>query len=208
MRLPIALVISWAMVAAPAAAEPLDRLLSTPTIAPLPEGGGLVYRHRRADRNDAGGHAAFDRTIRVERQADKPGVVATLEGAAGRLAEFRGTTGNPIALVFIDSVVSRLSEASGANPFYLRTRISEAMGARRNERPVSASHGGTGVAAQEVTLRPFEGDEHAAELGVFAALELTFLLSDAVPGGFLALRAKTGEAPGDYFEEVSLHGTT
>jgi hypothetical protein len=82
------------------------------------------------------------------------------------------------------------------------------MQARRAERPVGASHGGARVAAQEVSLRPFEGDQHAAGLGVFAALELSFLLSDAVPGGFLSLRATAGEAPDSYFEEISLHGTT
>jgi hypothetical protein len=168
----------------------------------------LLYRHRRTDGQHVGGPAAFDRTIRVERQAGQAGVVASLEGAARQIAEFRGTTGNPIALVFIESVVSRLSEASGANPFYLRGRMKEAMQARRDERPVTASHAGTKVQAQEVTLRPFEGEEHASELGVFAALELTFLLSDAVPGGFLSLRATAGEAPGGYFEEISLHGTT
>jgi hypothetical protein len=197
------------MMAGPTAAEPLERLLSTPTAAPLPEGGALIYRHSRSDRHETGGLAEFERTIRVERNANRPGVVATLEGAArAQLAEFRGTTGNPIALVFIDSVVSRLSEASGSNPFYLRNRINEAMHARRAERPVSATHGGTAVPAQEVTLRPFEADRHAAELGVFAALELTLLLSDAVPGGFLALRATAGGAPKGYFEEISLHGAT
>jgi hypothetical protein len=204
MRFMIALVVPWAMLAATAAAEPLERLLSTPTTLPVPEDGGLVYRHRRVDGHEAGG--TFDRTIRLERH--KASVVAMQEGAALQLAEFRGTTGNPIALVFIESVVMRLSEASGASPFYLRARIKEAMQARRHERPVSARHGGAEVPAQEVTLRPFEGDEHAAELGRFAALELTFLLSDAVPGGFLALRATAAAAPGDYFEEISLHGTT
>ena len=208
MRLLIALFTAWLMIAGPAGAEPLERLLSTPTAAPLPEGGALIYRHSRTDRHETGGQSAFERAIRVERNANRPGVVATLEGATRQLAEFRGTTGNPIALVFIESVVSRLSEASGGNPFYLRNRINEAMHARRAERPVSATHGGTAVPAQEVTLRPFEADRHAAELGVFAALELTFLLSDAVPGGFLALRATAGEAPNGYFEEISLHGAT
>jgi hypothetical protein len=207
MRLMIALVVPWTMLAAPAGAEPLERLLSTPTTMPVPEAGRLVYRHRRADGHDGAGQAVFDRTIRLERQ-EASVVVATLEGPARQLAEFRGTTGNPIALVFIDSVVSRLCEASGASPFYLRARIKEAMQARRHERPVRVHHGGAQVPAQEVTLRPFEGDEHAAELGRFAALELTFLLSDAVPGGFLALRATAAAAPGDYFEEISLHGTT
>jgi hypothetical protein len=210
MRLLMALVLPCAMIAAPAAAEPLDRLLSTPGIAPLPEASALLYRHRRADRHDAGGEEAFERTIRLERHTQKTSVIATLDGGdtAHPLAEFRGTTGNPIALLFIESVVSRISQASASNPFYLRKRINEAMQGRRDERPVSAGHGGANVAAQEVTLRPFEGDQHAQGLGVFAALELTFLLSDAVPGGLVSLRATVGEAPGGYFEEIHLHGTS
>ena len=214
MRLPIAFTIAFtiagATLAAPAVAEPLDRLFSGPGIAQLPEGRTLLYRHRRADGHHTGGQRAFERTVRLARDTDKASVLATLEGdgAARPLAAFRGTTGNPIALLFVDSVVGRVSEASGGNPFYLRNRIKEAMQARSDGRPVSVRHGGAEVAGQEVTLRPFAGDPHADELGLLAALELTIVLSDSVPGGFVSLRTRAGAAPGGYLEEILLHGTT
>ena len=209
MRLLTALTVLWALMAALAAAEPLDRLFSTSGITQLPEGSALIYRHRRADGRPAGGEQATERTIRIERQAGKANVIASLEGGAAprQLATFRGTTGNPVALLFIDSVVARVSEASGANPFYLRNRIKEAMQERRHVRQASVRHGGSDLPAQEVTLRPFETDEHADELGIFAALELAFLLSDAVPGGFVSLRATAGEGTGGYMEEILLDGT-
>lgn len=208
MRILIALTILGAMAVAPAAAERLDRALSTPGTTQLPDGDALIYRHRRATGLDGGGQTAFEHAIRVERDADKAGVIVTLEsgGATRQLASFRGMTGNPILPVFLDSVVSLVSEAVGANPFYLRSRIKQGMRGRMRERPVGAGQGGSDMPAQEIALRPFEGDEHAEEFGVFAALELIFLLSDAAPGGFISLRASAGEATAAYREEIRLDG--
>jgi hypothetical protein len=208
MRLLIPLVLFMAMAVTPAAAEPLDRLLSTPAGKPLPQGGALAYRHRVGGQG-AVGREAVDRTLLIERLAGPSGVGATIEAgaAARRLAEFRGTTGNPIALIFIDFVVARLSEASGGNPFYLRKQIRKAMQFRRETRPVGASHRGANLPATEVALRPFEGDPHAEELGVFAGLELAFVLSDSAPGGFVSLRATAGAAPDGYVEEIVLDDT-
>jgi len=206
MRRLIALTILWALVAGPGAAEPLDRLLSTPGMMQLPDDAALIYRHRRAT-GHADGREAFERAVRLERHAGRASVIATLEGKdARRLAEFRGTAGNPIVLVFLDSVVSRISEASGASPFYLRRRIKEATAERAYERSVTATHAGSELPSREVVLRPLEGTEHVEELGVFATVELTFLLSDAVPGGFVSLRATAGEGAGSYFEEMQLDG--
>jgi hypothetical protein len=207
MRLLFALTIPLALVAPLAAAEPLDRLLSMPGIAQLPDGVALVYRHRRADGHP--GRGASERSIRLERHAGRASVVATLAGDGARpFAEFRGTTGNPIVLVFLDSVVSGISEAIGGNPFYLRRRIKEAARSSMNGQPVTATHGGSELPAQEIILRPFEGADPGDELGMFATLELTFLLSDAVPGRFLSLRATAGEGTGSYTEEMLLDGTT
>ena len=207
MRLLIALVISSAVLVAPAAAEPLDRLLSTSVMKQLSDGQTLTYRHRGAT-GLAGAQEAFEHTVRLERDADRTGVIVTLEGdgVARQLGSFRGVTGNPILLVFLDSVVGRISEAVGANPLYLRSRIRQAMRGHMRERPVGAKVGGSDLPAQEIAFRPFEADEHAAELGDFAALELAFILSDAVPGGFVSLRASAGEAAGDHSEEIRLDG--
>jgi hypothetical protein len=196
MRVLIALTLPCALAAAPAAAEPLERLLATPAITPLSQDAPLVYRHRRVT-----GDGNQERAIRLERHVARTSVVARLDGDDTRqLAEFRGTTGNPIALVFLDLVVSRISEATGGSPFYLRRRIREA--ARNDAGSRSAADGEPPT--QEFVLRPFEGGEHARALGAYAGLELTFRLSDAAQGRFVVLRATAG----DYAEEMLLDGAT
>ncbi len=50
-------------------------------------------------------------------------------------------------------------------------------------------HAGTPVAADRTTIRPFAEDPNRDRMGPFANLELSFLLSDAVPGRIAALEA-------------------
>jgi hypothetical protein len=204
----LALTMVWALLAPLATAEPLERMLSTPGMTQLPDGAALVYRHRRAIGYDTGERNASKRTVRIERHPGRASVTATLEGEGRRqTAEFRGTTGNPIVLVFLDSVVSRISEAAAANPFYLRRRIKEAARLQTESLP-AAGDAGSDLAVREIVLRPFEGSEEAEALGIFATLELTFRLSDAVPGRFVSLRATAGEGTTSYTEEMLLDGTT
>jgi hypothetical protein len=114
-------------------------------------------------------------------------------------------TGNPILMVFLESVVRTVSEATGGSPFYLRNRIKDAMRERMTEEPATAEFRGAELAAQRIDLRPFEEDRHAADLGAFAGLELSFLLAEAAPGTFLSLEASASGA--GYSEEIRLDAT-
>jgi hypothetical protein len=206
MRLPIATAMLAALVAAsPAGADPLSRLFGSPQLAALAQDRPLSYRRMVASTIE-GAAATVDEPVRLDRGGGGAHVEVTLgEGdTARRLPPFRGMTGNPILMVFLESVVGAASAASGGSPFYLRSRIKEAMRERMAETPVSVGLGGRTVPGHEISLRPFEGDPHAAELGAFADLRLSFVMAEAAPGTFVSLAATTGPGTPAFSEEIRL----
>lgn len=204
MRLSLAFAI-LAVSAAVAAAAPIDRLFSTPHLASLTADRPITYRHVRT--GGSGAVEALDEAITLERGADGAHVVVTINAEdQPRPTAFRGMTGNPILMVFLEDVVRTVSGATGGSPFYLRNRIKDAMRDRMTEESVAAEIAGQSVAAQRIALRPFEGDAHVAELGPFAGLELSFVLAEAAPGSFVSLAASTDDASA-YAEEIRLDAT-
>lgn len=206
MRLIGALLILAAAVVAPAEARPVDRLFTEPHLAMLEPGVALTYEHVRKIHAAEGRANGFEEAIRMERDAADAPVVVTmnLHSAPRRLDPFRGMTGNPVLMVFLESVVNVVSETTGGSPFYIRNRIREAMRERMTEQPLSVTHAGAEIAAWELEIRPFESDPNVQALGDFRQLRLTFTLSDAAPGAFLSLAASTEGEPVLYSEEIRL----
>lgn len=195
--------------ASPAMAEPVDRLFSQRQLALLEPGATVTYRHVRQIHAAGEARQGFDEVIRVDREAANAPVLVTMNATSTprQLDPFRGMTGNPVLMVFLESMVREVSAVTGGSPFYLRNRIREAMRERMTEHAIAVSHAGSEVAAWELKLRPFEIDPHVAELGAFANLRLSFILSDAVPGAFLSLAATTGGEQPVYSEEIRLDET-
>lgn len=194
-RLPmVALLV--ALQIAPAGAEPLERLFSTPHLAGVEAGHVISYRHVRASTVAGLARGAIDEAVLLERGDATSQTTVTLdpEGSSRQLAEFRGTTGNPILMVFLESTVRAMSEATDGSPFYLRNRIKEAMRERMSEEAMTATSGGAGLPAHMISLRPFEGDPNVERMGPFAALELRFVMAEDAPGMFLSLTATTEDA--------------
>lgn len=184
-------------------AGPLDRLFATPHLAMLSADQPLAYRHLRRSTVD-GTPADLDEVITLNLGADGAHVLVTMDAEGKpRPSAFRGMTGNPILMVFLESVVRTVGQATGGSPFYLRNRIKEAMRDGMGEETVKADLGGSELAAHRIELRPFENDRHARDLGRFADLELSFILAEAAPGTFLSLAAKAGDPPA-YSEEIRL----
>lgn len=192
--------------APPAVAAPLDWLFSTPHLATLTADHPISYRHVRTG-VPANPGADLDKAITLERGEDGTQIVVTMDAdGQKRPVSFRGMTGNPVLMVFLESVVRTISATTGANPLYLQNRIKDAMRERMTEETVTVDLDGEPVEAHRIELRPFRDDAHAAELGIFAGLDLAFVLSDAAPGSFLSLTASAPGTPA-YSEEVTLDET-
>ncbi|WP_146037966.1 hypothetical protein [Tabrizicola aquatica] len=120
------------------------------------------------------------------------------------LGEFSAEGGNPVVLVFLESVARNVAALTGGSPFYIRNRIKDAL--RSGGDPTSAREpfAGRVVAAQAFTLRPFTDDPNRGRMGDLADLTLRFVVSPTVPGHVLSLSADTSDPATGYHETIKL----
>lgn len=170
--------------------------------ADAPPGERVVFHHeRRTTADDPRLPAIADGAAEVAMAATEAGgrelrVRLTADGRSRPVPPFPADSGHPLLLVFLESCVRHMAEITGGSPFYIRNRMREALWASAATEPVQIAVDGATVAGERLVIRPFDGDPNAAAMGPFAALELRFVLSDAVPGGIALLEAETGPGAG------------
>lgn len=113
-----------------------------------------------------------------------------------RLEDFSGEAGNPLIIVFLESISTSVSRGTGGSPFYIRNRVKEAFRAGTEIVEALVSVGDKEVGGNSVTYMPFATEAQTERLGIFADLAVTFVLSDDVPGGILELRARSSGGAG------------
>lgn len=198
------LFLALALVAAPAmAASPLDLLFETPHMAATPSGRTLAYGQTVSLPGSERDGTERRIELTVEPPADGQPVVdmrIEQDGNPAGAERFTGVPGNPILMVFLESVVRSVHEATGGSVFYLRNRIKEAMRAGFAQETRTEN----GAEAQVLILRPFEHDKNRDKLGPWADLSLEFALAETAPGMFVRLTATAGGAETPYVEEIAL----
>ena len=136
-------------------------------------------------------------------------VEATLfaKGAAKQVGPIVASTFNPLLLIFFQRDVNQMSRGTGGSGHYFRNVIRHAMSVPGNyaEEAVSLEIGGKPVAAHRVSFTPFADDSHKDQMRGLAAKTYTITVSDAVPGGLVALETETAAAPGAPGEGPMLH---
>ncbi len=195
-----------------AASEATDLLFQDDQLADVASGATLRYDHRREVNLGADlppiEEGAVTLTFEEGEGGKRSALVRMSEGKRQRLLDpFPGRAGNPVLMVFLESSLRSMAKLTGGSPFYIRNRIKDALRAGGAVDQVEASLDGASVAAQEVRLRPFEDDPNRDRMGAFADLEISFVVSQAAPGGFLRFAAETPEdAEGQvaYREEMIL----
>lgn len=175
-----------------------DLVFRTGTLDGFEEGDSLLYRNTEEPEGD------WSR-LAVALIAGDGAVVQGLtdEGAVRPLGRFPAGVGNPIAMVFLERTVRIIAERSGGSPFYIRNRMRDALALPDAGDPATVEWNGAPVAATVVTLEPFRTDPNRDRLGVFADLTIRIVLSDAVPGWYHSLEART-PAGADGAYEASL----
>lgn len=200
----IALAVALMLGGAPAWAdtageETYDMVFRTGTLDAVPRDATLVYAK------------AVTNTLRPDTTEGEVGQVrlafdaadpaqAELRFAIGerfrRIGLFPAEVGNPVVMYFMETVIRDMAVTSGGSPFYIRNRMKEALLHSAEVSAVQAEFAGGTVAAQALTMRPFETDPNRARMGPFADLALTVTMSDEVPGWYQSLSA-TVPGPGD-----------
>lgn len=114
------------------------------------------------------------------------------------LGAFPASVGNPMIMYFYESVVRDMAEAAGGSPFYIRNRVKDALIQPTEVIEGTAEVNGAVVPTQTVVLHPFKDDPNGPRMMGFDKLELTVVMSDAVPGWYQSLSANVpgeGDVP-------------
>jgi len=186
-------------------------IFAADAFADLPAGARLGYDHERslspADPrlpDIAGGRAEI--TIEAVDGVRRLRLGLTANGATRPVPPFPADAGHPVLLVFLETMVRSMNTVTGGNAYYIRNRIREALWQGGTIAAETIQRGGVPVAAERTTIRPFAEDPNRDRMGPFARLELSFVLSDAVPGRIAALEARAGGDPAAFVERYVFTG--
>lgn len=125
--------------------------------------------------------------------------VLTRDGHSRTLDPFLSVQGNPVVIIFLEQVLQDLSRETGGSSQYLRNRLREGLGDGLTAETV---HGGT-----RLVMRPLVDDPNQAALGPYANLEVTFFVSDILPGMIGSMTAVAGPEDAPVFLEEVIYDT-
>ena len=185
------------LLATPVHAEEIyDLIFKQGTLSDVSE--GLVYDRETivasnpdyGQRNTGGVELGF--------APEEMAVLRFVQGEQHRnLGQFPATVGNPIIMYFVETVLRDVAHEAGGSPFYIRNRIKEALITPAPIEDTTVSFGDGEVAARQITFRPFEDDKNRDRMGVYGNLEMTFVMSEEVPGWYVSLAAVAPDGNGD-----------
>jgi hypothetical protein len=136
----------------------------------------------------------------LAQQADGTCCTAKAEflGGARRLSmpDVEGAQGNPVILYFLERDVREMNRLTKGQSSYFRKRIRMSIFRGATVRETTAAYAGKSVAAREISITPYVDDPLRARFEKLALKQYVFTLSDAVPGGVVAIRSRVGPPPG------------
>jgi hypothetical protein len=176
-------------------------------------GETIEYRHTRSGPDMPEFRSISNGTMLLALQSSDTGgrevLLKRLDGGQLRaVTPFPASAGNPLVMALLELSLRAMAQISGGSPFYLRNRNKESRAAGGVVTHSEISLDGKLTPAQAVTFQPFVNDKNAARMGSFSGLELKFVVSQDVPGGFASLSATTPERDGTrtYEETVEYTG--
>ncbi|MHA6264440.1 hypothetical protein ACXYMO_14645 [Arenibacterium sp. CAU 1754] len=113
------------------------------------------------------------------------------------LGSFPASVGNPIVMYFVETVVRDMAETAGGSPFYIRNRVKDALVQPAEIENLNMDYDGQTISATSVVMRPFSADPNKEQMKGFGDLEVTVVMSDAVPGWYHSLSARVPDGDSD-----------
>ena len=193
----------------------LDRVFDATQLDNVESGMALGFTHTRKS-------VAPDKVPAIEARDITVSVGDKAEGADGRtitvtmiegkrevtLDPFSDTGGNPVLVIFLESVAQAVAKSTGGSPFYIKNRIKDAFSRGTEMSPTELVRDGKPVEAVRVVYNPFALEKQKERLLSFAGFEMAFILSDGVPGGIVEMRALDDPKTKGFEEYLVLDGIT
>ena len=137
-------------------------------------------------------------TVALKAQPKSQCCTATTEFLGGtrriKLPEVEAATGNPVILHFLERDIREMQRLTKGQPNYFRKRIRMAVFQGAEISDVEVPYSGKMVAARQITISPYSDDPLRPRYEKFADKQYIFTLSNVVPGGVYAIRARVNGA--------------
>jgi hypothetical protein len=169
----------------------------------------LHYRYVKAGSMEPG----FEDRVTLELTARADGTCcaahAEFLSSTRRLAlpDIEAAVGNPVLLYFLERDIREMSRLTRGQQNYFRKRIRMAIYQAAELREAKLPYRGKNVAARQFIIAPYVDDPLRERFAKLAGKRYTFTLSDAVPGGVVAVATQVdaeGGAPPLWTEEMTL----
>ncbi|MCR5868846.1 hypothetical protein [Aquincola sp. J276] len=177
--------------AAGAITAPERALFVRPHLAGMKPGQTLQYGFRHAGTLEAG----FDDSVTIHLGPAAEGGCCSARGEflsgprSMVLPDLPSATSNPVILYFLERDVREMQRLTRGQQNHFRKRIRLALAERGQMREVTLRWRGQPVAGSEITVSPYLDDPNRMRFERFAGKHYSFVLSEAVPGGVVALRS-------------------
>lgn len=186
-----------------------DLVFSDGVLSNIPQDKTVTYEHLRIGPEGSEFNSIADGRVSLaivpsEIGGDEVVLEMLVGGQLRNRTPFPADAGNPIVMAFLESSLRSMAQITGGSPFYLRNRIKESLRSGGQVEPVEITIDGASVDAMKITFMPFLNDKNAARMGDFAKLELVFVVSENVPGGFILFSANTPETDGQRIYQESM----
>ncbi len=153
---------------------------------------GLTPPHTLHYVLEEGGHRK-PATIELSQPAGAPCCTAhasfPAEEGSAPLPDVEGARANPVVLSFLEREVRQLQQRTLGSSAHFRQRIRLALADDARLTPTTVGWMGAQVPATAVTITPFATDPYRARFDNEARTRYTFVVSKAVPGMIVQLRA-------------------
>lgn len=103
---------------------------------------------------------------------------------------FPASVGNPMIMVFYENTIRDMAESAGGSPFYIRSRVKDALVEPSEVIEGEAVVNGETVPVRTILMRPFAEDPNRDRMRGFGDLTLSVTVSEDVPGWYLSLVAE------------------
>lgn len=173
-------------------------LFMRPHLNGLQPGQSLQYGFRHAGSLEA----PFDDKVTIALGARPEGGCCSARGEflsgerAVSLPELPAATSNPVILYFLERDVREMQRLTKGQQNHFRKRIRVALAERAQMREVRLPYRGKTVEGSEITVAPYLDDPNRMRFERYAGKTYLFVLSEAVPGGVVAMRSSVAGADG------------
>lgn len=192
MRFPILLLVLALLRAEPLhAVEPYDLIFRTGTLSDVPTDHEMIYSRAVSVPGNPQMEQAGTGRIVLSFVPDNMAKLDFRQGDRHRIVGlFPVAVGNPMIMYFLETVISDMAQNTGGSPFYIRNRIKEALREPTQIKELETRTDAQSITAQQITLRPLQGDSNHDKMQGYGNLKLTITMSNEVPGWYTSLVAE------------------